>query len=145
MPHRSTPRCGQGDAHGLLVELDRAGTEVQVGDAQALLLGKAGLDVGDAAVDGGDLGGDTVGAVGALADLGREDLTLGLPDVGGGTEELLEVVGGAGLVGAVDDRDVGVRKLDALVLGGDGLVVPLGDLALEDLGDGVDVQVQTLK
>src|SRR5699024_886427 len=31
-----------------------------------------------------------------------------------------------------------------LVLGGDLSVVPLGDLALEDLGDGVDVQVQVV-
>lgn len=77
-----------------------------------------------------------------LTDGCRELLTLGLPDVGGVAQELLEVVGGAGLVGAVDDLDVGVRKLDALVLGGDGLVVPLGDLALEDLGDVLDGQVQ---
>ena len=42
------------------------------------------------------------------------------------------------------DGDVGVGQLQVLVLLGDGRVVPLGDLAVEDLGDGGGVHVDVL-
>ena len=63
------------------------------------------------------------------------------PGVGGGRHQVLgEVLGGAGAVGAVGHHDVGGREVGAGVEGLDGGVVPLGDLALEDLGDGVGVE-----
>ena len=52
-----------------------------------------------------------------------------------GTElqELLEIVGGAGAVAAVDGHDPRRRQRDARVQRGDLLVVPRGDLRVEDL------------
>ena len=57
---------------------------------------------------------------------------------------LKEVLGGAGLVGTVDHGDRGVRQVDLRVLLLDCVIVPLGDLAVEDLGDGLAIKVQVL-
>ena len=42
------------------------------------------------------------------------------------------------------DGDVEIRQVDLRVLLLDGVIVPLGDLAVEDLGDGLGVHVQGL-
>src|SRR4051794_13460054 len=59
-------------------------------------------------------------------------------------EEGGEVRGRAGLVGAVADRDVRARQLRRGVLPGDLGVVPLLDLAEEDVRDGLAVELQAL-
>ena len=56
-----------------------------------------------------------------------------------GAQVLLEVVGGARGIRTVDRLDVGVGQGGAAVERGDGRVVPLGDLTLEDLGQHVAV------
>ena len=59
-----------------------------------------------------------------------------LGEVGG------EVLGGARLVGAVDRRDGQVGQLNTGVQLGDSRIVPLVDVALEDLSDDVSGQVE---
>ena len=67
------------------------------------------------------------------------------PGVGGLVLEVAhEVLRGAGLVGAVHDGDLGVGQGQVLVLVGDGRIVPLDDLAVEDLGGGVGIEVDVL-
>src|SRR5690606_8604072 len=60
----------------------------------------------------------------------------------GGLEVLGELLGGAGLVRAVDRGDPQVGQIDVRVVGGDLRVVPLGDLLVEDLRDGAGLEVQ---
>src|SRR5690606_33847966 len=68
---------------------------------------------------------------------------LGVPHLGRiGLEVVGEVLGRARLVGAVNWRDGQVGKIDAVILRGDGCVVPVGDVALEDAGDGCGVHVE---
>ena len=57
-------------------------------------------------------------------------------------EVVAEDVGGAAAVGAVHDGDVGVGQRGAGVEGGDGRVVPPGDLAEEDPGEDRAGQLQ---
>ena len=73
-----------------------------------------------------------------LAELIAPSVASGILDVA------QEVLGGAGLVGAVHHGDVEIRQVNLRVLLLDGVIVPLGDLAVEDLGDGVGVHVQGL-
>jgi hypothetical protein len=85
-----------------------------------------------------DGGGDTWVAVGGVAD--RPFQAAAGADIGGpgGTdlgEVVAEDVGGAAAVGAVHDVDVDAGQVRAGVEGGDGRVVPLGDLAEEDAGE----------
>src|SRR5207302_2570204 len=53
-----------------------------------------------------------------------------------------EVEGRAGVAGAVDRRDLQVGQRHAHVQGGDGRVVPIRDLAEEDVGDHLAGEVQ---
>src|SRR5699024_6196475 len=82
---------------------------------------------------------DALVTAGALAHPAGELLAgaAGPRAVRGRLEVLLEVVGGARLVRAEDHADRLVRELDALVLGGDRGVVPGGDGAVEDVGEGL--------
>ena len=74
---------------------------------------------------------------------GQTPAALSVQTVGGyGGQVVGEVGGGAGVIGAVHRGDLEVRKLDARVQGRDGGVVPVGDLAAEDLGDGGGVELQ---
>src|SRR4029078_10721211 len=59
-------------------------------------------------------------------------------------EEGREVRRRAGLVGAVAGRDARARQLRARVLARDLRVVPLLDLAEEDVGDGLPVELEAL-
>ena len=112
--------------------------------AQVADLGEVGVTDGAIGLlDGGD---HTRGALGALANLVRP--VLGQV-VGPGVRSLIlevgdEVLGGARLVGTVNHGDRGVRQGQVLVLIGDGRIVPLGDLAVENLGDGVSIHVDVL-
>ena len=106
-----------------------------------LLVCEARLDVGDSAVDVCNLVSNTGGAVSTLTDGIRELLALGIPVAGSGLQELLEVCGGTGLIGTEDDGDVLIRQVGALVVSGNGLVVPLLDLALEDFAQGLGGKV----
>ena len=112
----------------------------------AQIAGLGGIGVTDGAVSllhGGDHAGS---ALGALADLVRPVLAeVVAPGVASGVLDVAqEVLGGAGLVGTVHHGDVEVRQIDLRVLLLDGVIVPLGDLAVEDLGDGLGVHVQGL-
>src|SRR5699024_6206657 len=104
-----------------------------------------GVGVTDCALGVGNEGDDAVGALCSLAAvLSRELLgslvrPLGL---GGLVEVVGEVLGGAGLIGAVDGGDLGVREVCLRVQLGDLWVVPLGDLASADLCCGGSVEVQ---
>ena len=127
---RSGDRCG---AVGR--GRDVAGADLDLGDAQ--VLGLAGVGVADGALPGLDRADDAGRALSGLAALGRP----GVGRLGGpvGLRGLAEVVGevgrGAGLVRAVDRRDGRVGQGDARVDGRDRRVVPVGDLAAEDLRD----------
>src|SRR5690606_35714507 len=87
---------------------------------------------------------DALRALRALGALDRPQAAdLVVPDVGSrGGEVGRERLGRARVVGAVDGRDRRVGELDALVLRGDGLVVPRRDLAGEDARDGLGVEVE---
>ncbi|GAA3352528.1 hypothetical protein GCM10020366_02520 [Saccharopolyspora gregorii] len=103
-------------------QVDRAGTAVDLGDAEAEVLREGPLDVGDGTRGGLDGLGDLVAALAALADARPrlELLALALPGAAGrGAEVLLEVVRGAGLVGAEERDDGEVRQLLAGVQRGD--------------------------
>ena len=92
-----------------------------------------------------DRGGHAAVAFGALADWPVERLAgadLGRPGRGDGGQVVAEDVGGAAAVGAVHDLDRRGRQGDAGVEGGDGRVVPAGDLAEEDPGEHRAGQVQ---
>ncbi len=132
------------NADGLVGELYRAVAEVDLGNLNAvafLLVCVASLNVGDCTLDGSNLVSNTGGAVCALTDSVWELLALVVPVTGSGLQELLEVVRGTRLVRTEDDGDVGVRKLGSLVGSLNLFVVPLGDLALEDLCQGLGLQV----
>src|SRR4029077_15005595 len=120
----------------------RAGFDLHRGEVACLAEG----GVADRAVTLADRGDHAGGAVGGLTALDRPDLVSRVAP--GALAGLLEVVGevirGAGLVGAVNRRDRGRGQLGALVLGGDRRVVPLGDLAVEDLGDRLRGELQVL-
>ena len=126
-----------GERHVIVADLHCNGAE---------LASLGGIGVADGAVSllhGGDHAG---GALGALANLVRPVLAeLIAPSVASGILDVAqEVLGGAGLVGAVHHGDVEIRQVNLRVLLLDGVIVPLGDLAVEDLGDGVGVHVQGL-
>ena len=112
-------------------------TEVHLGDAQVLVLSEASLDVGDSTVDVGDLVDNTSRAVSTLASSSREGLgSLVLPLLRSScAQELHEVISSTGLLRAVDNLDVLLRKIDTLVDLSDLRVVPLGDLAVEDFSN----------
>ncbi len=88
--------------------------------------------------------GDTGGLRSGLAALRLPGLAAGVLPVGGGRGDqvLGEVVRGAGLVRAVESLDLEVGQVDARVQLRDRRVVPLADLAVEDLGDRRGVQDQ---
>ena len=121
----------------LVADLDGHGAQVADLGEVSVADGAVGL------LDGGDHAGS---ALGTLANLVRPVLgeVVG-PVVRGDVLEVGdEVLGGAGLIGAVHHGDGGVGQLQVLVLIGDGRIVPLGDLAVEDLGDGGSVHVDVL-
>src|SRR3954454_9857837 len=124
-----------------------AGLVLQVREREAVREGVRLLDVADRAVVLLDAGGDAVVALGAGARRPLDRLVdapavLQLWGVGG--EERGEQLGRARLVRAVADRDVGARELRARVPLGDRRVVPLRDLAEEDVGDGLAVELEAL-
>ena len=126
-----------GDLHIFLADLDGHGTQI--------------ADLGEIGVADGAIGllhgGDHArGALGALTDLVRPVLAqLIRPSVRHGVDEVAdEVLGGAGLVGAVHHGDRGGRQFEIRVLVLDGRIVPSGDLAVEDLGDRLGVHVHVL-
>src|SRR5204863_3347785 len=97
------------------------------------------VGVPDRAFTGLDGRDDTGGALGGLATLDRPGLRR---RVGPRARRCLaqvvgEVLGGARVVRAVHRGDVGAGQLGIRVVGLDRGVVPLGDLAGEDLGSGV--------
>ena len=117
----------------LVADLDLHDTEVT---------GARGVGVADGVGAVGDGVDDTRGALGALTGLVRERVgRLLVPHVGGDLVEVVrEVLRGARVVRAVHGGDVGVGQGHAVVEGGDGRVVPLRDVALEDVGDGRGVE-----
>ena len=126
-----------GERHVIVADLHCNGAE---------LASLGSIGVADGAVsllNGGDHAGSTLSA---LANLVRPVLAeLVAPSVASSILDVAqEVLGGAGLVGAVHHGDVEIRQVDLRVPLLDGVIVPLGDLAVEDLGDGVGVHVQGL-
>src|SRR5581483_2877904 len=111
------------------VVVERVG-DVDVAD-RAGRLRDAACDAGAAALPGAD--GPVDGDAGAV---------LRLPRRARGRQEVGEVVGRARVVRAVDDRDLRARQADALVQPLDRRIVPLRDLAYEDLRQGCAVHVQ---
>src|SRR5699024_5106281 len=117
-----------------VADLHRDGAEVT---------GTRGVGVADRALGGLDRVDDPRRAVAGLAARGGPVARrLVRPRALAGCGEVLgEVLGRARLVGTVDGDDREVGELDALVLRGDRRVVPLRDLAVEDLGDRLRVEV----
>ena len=131
-------RCSRGVGNVFLAHLDLHGAQVTHG---------GGVRVGDGAL--GALGGvhHAGGALAVLAGvLGRPCLVrLVGPLLGSGNVEVVgEVLGGARVVVAVHHGDTGVGEVRSRVLLGDLRSVPGADLALEDLGNGGCVQLQTV-
>ena len=132
---------GQSVANGVLVQLNRAVAEVDV----CLVVSEASLNVGDCTVGCVNLLCHTGGAVSAGANFLREGLALAGPlAVRSGSQELLEVVGGAGLVRAEEHLDRQIRQGCVRVGLSQSRVVPVGDGALEDVNNVVNGQVQLI-
>src|SRR3954469_13547812 len=105
------------------------------------------LDVADRALRLLDAAGDAVVALRAGADRPLHvlvDARTALPRRRVVGEELREVLRRARGVGAVADRDAVARQLDAGVLARDLRVVPLLDLAEEDVGGRLAVELEAL-
>src|SRR4051794_25521915 len=124
-----------------------AGLVLEVREREAVRERIGLLDVADRAVVLLHAGCDAVVALRARA--GRPldrlvDAGAVLPLVRVVGEERREQLGRAGLVGAVADRDRGVRQLRAGVLLRDRRVVPVLDLPEEDVGDGRAVELEPL-
>src|SRR3954454_4285969 len=124
-----------------------AGLVLQVREREAVRERVRLLDVADRAVVLLDAGCNAVVALGAGARRPLDRLVdaravLPLGRVGG--QERGEQLGRARLVRAVADRDVGARELRIGVRLGDRRVVPLRDLAEEDVGDGLAVELEAL-
>ena len=110
-----------------------------------LVVSEASLNVGDCTVGCVNLLCHTGGAVSAGANFLREGLALAGPlAVRSGSQELLEVVGGAGLVRAEEHLDRQIRQGCVRVGLSQSRVVPVGDGALEDVNDVVNGQVQLI-
>ncbi|MPM53205.1 hypothetical protein SDC9_99970 [bioreactor metagenome] len=139
-------RGGDGPGRGLRGVLDVAVADLDGDGAQAADRRRVGVD--DGAL--GRLGqGDHTGGLlrrllaGVLGGPGLGGLVR--PRVGGGLAQVVgEVLRGARVIGPVHDGDLGVRQGDARVLVGDRRVVPGGDPAGEDLGDGGGVHLDVL-
>src|SRR4051794_29132964 len=124
-----------------------AGLVLDVRGREVVREGVRLLDIADAAVVLLHAGRDAVVALRAgarrpldrLVDA-RAVLPLGRVVGEEGREELRR----AGVVGAMTDRDGLVGQLRARVRGGDGRVVPLRDLAEEDVRDGLAVELEAL-
>src|SRR5690606_16040274 len=138
--------AGRGGVHDGGRGLGAVGDEL-VPDADrggAQLAGVRGVHVADgalAALDGGDHTGGALGGLDRLdrpvaADLVRPGVARGLGEVGD------EVLGGARLVGAVHRDDVGGGEVDVRVGLLDRLVVPGGDLLVEDVRDDLGGEVE---
>src|SRR3954471_2925389 len=124
-----------------------AGLVLQVREREAVRERIGLLDVADRAVVLLDAGRDAVVALGAGARRPLDRLVDArpvLPLVRVVGEERREQLGRARLVRAVADRDSRVRELRAGVLLGDRRVVPVLDLAEEDVGDRRAVELQAL-
>src|SRR3954469_10332688 len=124
-----------------------AGLVLQVREREAVRERVGLLDVADRAVVLLDAGGHPVVALGAGARRPLDRLVdaravLPLGRVGG--EERGEQLGRARLVGAVADGDLAAREVRVGVALGDRGVVPLRDLAEEDVGDGLAVELEAL-
>src|SRR5229473_4194827 len=74
---------------------------------------------------------------------GRAPADLGLPLIAYTGKIVGPDVGGAAAFGAVHDNDLLGGKLDAFVGDGDGGVIPLGDFAKENAGEGVRGEIQS--
>src|SRR5699024_5927603 len=129
---------------GFFIQRGWALAGVDVGNAQAGVSCVRVLNVGDAAVNLLYLGGNTGRAVSTFAHVGWEVGAFAFPLAGGSRQELLEVIGSTGLIGTVDNGDVGVWKLNTLVFRSNSFIVPLGDVTSEDLRQGLGGEVDWL-
>src|SRR4029079_17924766 len=137
-----------GGGRGLQRRLDvLAGLVLDRGGRELVLQCVRLLDVADRALRLLHAAGDAVVALGAGAGRPLDRLVragAALPGRGVVGEEGGEVRRRAGLVGAVADRDARGRQLRARVLARDLRVVPLLDLAEEDVGDRLAVELEAL-
>src|SRR5699024_5743488 len=125
-----------GELDELVADLDLGGRELADGRSVRIADGPVGVR------DGLD---HAVGALGGVtAVVGREvAVDLGVPGLlCRGPEVLGEVLGGARIIGAVDGGDVEIGQIGIRIVGLDRLVVPVRDLALEDLRDRVGGEVE---
>ena len=119
---------------GFRGELDEFVADLDLGGGE--LADGRGIRVADGSVGVGDGLDDTVGALRSLAAVLLREVAvdLGVPVLlGGGLEVLGEVLRGARIIGTVNGGDLEIRQVGIRVVGLDGLVVPVGDVALEDL------------
>src|SRR5690606_27333378 len=118
---------------GLRGERDELLADADPGRAQRT--NRRGVGVADRAGGGPDDLDDTGGLGSGFATGDRPCLvSLVGPVVRGCRREVLqEVLSGARVVGTVHDRDGLVRELDVRVVSGNRVVVPVGDLLVEDL------------
>ena len=108
-------------------------------------MGVGQFDVADGAGGLLDLAGDAGVALAAQSDRpvdGGVLADLRLPVGAHAREEVGEDEARAAAIRTVDDDDVDRGKLDSGVLAGDRGVIPLGDLAEEDVGDGRAIELE---
>src|SRR5699024_6735322 len=118
--------------------------KVNICNAQAGVSCVRVLNIGDATVNLLNLGSHTRRTICAFAHCSWEVGAFAIPITRGSVQELLEVVRGTRLIRTVYHGNIGVRQLNAVILGSDCVIVPLSDVAGENLTQGLGAEVEGL-